>query len=213
VALTLLAGAVALVALSAGSAFAGQASSGQLLFYPCTSCHPLDVIPGTEKPNRPLPGGFQGHAIKLVGHDKLGAEACLACHDDMTRNPGMLKTIDGTLIDIKTGDVSLVCARCHSGKYAEFKAGTHGKHLASCVAQGCHDPHTPGFIYAPPLMPFVGTGFQFKVLATREPFKPLAAPAPDPPVETPWWVALVTVLGVAVAGGLVGMLALGRFKR
>ena len=215
VALILVSSAVALVALSAGPAFAGRASSGELLFYPCTSCHPVGEIPGTEKANRPLPGGFQGHSIVLVGHDKLGVghAACPVCHDDMMRDPGKLKAIDGSLVDIKTGDVSLVCYRCHSAKYKEFKAGTHGRHMPSCVAAGCHDAHTPGYIYASPLMPFVGVGFQFKVLPQREAFKPLAAPAPNTPVDTPWWVVLVAVVGVATAGGLVGMLASGRFKR
>jgi hypothetical protein len=207
--------ALAIVALCAGPAYAGQASSGKLLFYPCTSCHPVDEIPGTEKANRPLPGGFQGHSIVLEGHDKLGAGhgACPVCHDVMTRNPGMLKAIDGSLIDIKTGDLSLVCYRCHSAKYKEFKAGTHGKPFPSCVSRGCHDPHTPGFIYAPELMPFTGTGFQFQVLSHREPFTPLAAPAPAPAVTTPWWLFAVGVVGLAVAGGLVGMLVSGRFKR
>jgi len=213
--LSLTAAALALWALVAAPAFAGRASSGELLFYPCTSCHPVGEIAATGKADRALPGGFQGHQVVLAGHDKLGKgeAACLVCHDDMTRNPGMLKAIDGSLIDIKTGDISLVCFRCHSTKYNEFKAGTHGKHQASCVAAGCHDPHTPGYIYAPPLMPFVGTGFQFKVLSTREPFKALAAPAPNPPVSTPWWFAAIAALGMVTAGGLIGMLASGRFKR
>ena len=194
-------------------AFAGQASSGELLYYPCTSCHPVHMIPGTETPTRPLPNGFTGHKIVLVGHDKLGQgpdAACLTCHDDPARNPGMLKTADGTLIDIKTGDIALVCYRCHEAKYKEFKAGTHGKHKASCVAAGCHDPHTPGFIYADSLLPFTGTGFQFKVLPQREAFPALAPPAPVPPVQTPWWLTGITVLGVVVVGGLTGALVRGR---
>jgi hypothetical protein len=199
---------------SALPAFAGQAASGQLLFYPCTSCHPVTEIPGTEKSSRPLPGGFEGHAIVLEGHDALGKghAACPVCHDDMTRNPGKLKTADGSLVDIK-GDVALVCYRCHSTKYKEWKAGTHGKHLGKCTAAGCHDPHTPGFIYAGPSMPFTGTGFQFKVLSKREPFMPLASPAPPPLVEIPAWFFGVVALGVVVAGGLAGSLAYGRLKR
>jgi hypothetical protein len=194
------------------TAFAGQASSGELFFYPCTDCHPVQLIPGTQTPTRRLPNDFKGHGIVLEGHDKLGSQACLACHDDASRNPGMLKLADGTLIDIN-GDVSLVCYRCHSSKYKEFKAGTHGKHKTSCVVAGCHDPHTPGFIYASPLMPFIGSGFQFRVLSKREPFMPLAAPAPAPPITIPLWFVALVFAGLITVGGLAGNLVLGRSKR
>jgi hypothetical protein len=207
--------AAALLALPT-LACALQASSGELLYYPCTSCHPVHTIPGTGRPTKSLPNGFTGHKIVLEGHDKLGqapGTACLTCHDDPARNPGMLKTADGTLIDIKTGDLSLVCYRCHSTKYKEFRAGTHGKHKPSCVAAGCHDPHTPQAIYAAPLMPFVGTGFQFTVLSQREPFSALAPPAPAPAVATPSWFSALAVLGFVVVGGLAGTLVKGRSKR
>jgi len=206
---------VALLA-AATPAFAGQASSGGLLFYPCTSCHPVHLIPGTETPDRKLPNGFEEHQIELIGHDKLGKGEdgpCMACHDEPTRNPGKLKAIDGSLIDVKTGDIALVCYRCHSSKYKEWKAGTHGKRKPSCVSGGCHDPHTPQFIYAQPLVPFAGTGFQFKAVADREPFAPLAPPAPAPATVIPAWFAIVEALGVVVAGGLAGGLVLGRLKR
>lgn len=203
-----------LVLLPAATALAGQASSGELFFYPCTSCHPVHLVPGTQKPIGALPNGFQGHQIVLQGHDKLGVGngACLVCHDDPTRNPGMLKTADGSLVDIK-GDVALVCYRCHSTKYKEWKAGTHGKHQAKCTAAGCHDPHTPQFIYAAPLLPFVGSGFQFRVLSQREPFSPLAPPAPAPPVQIPSWFLALGAVGLVVAGGLGGKLLVGRLKR
>jgi hypothetical protein len=115
-------------------AFAGQASSGELFFYPCTNCHPVTMVPGpggTEHPAKPLPNGMSGHRIVLEGHDKLGNpdDACLVCHDDPARNPGKLKIAGGGFVDIK-GDISLVCYRCHEAKYREFKAGTHGKHQA-----------------------------------------------------------------------------------
>ncbi len=198
----------------AAPAFAGQASTGELFFYPCTSCHP--VAPGAVEAGRKFPNDFKGHEIELIGHDKLGKaeEACVVCHEDAEKNPGMLKTIDGGLVDI-TGEVSLVCAKCHSPQYALWKAGAHGKGFAKCTAAGCHDPHTPGWIYAGPLMPFVGTGFQFRVLPDKEPFTPLMAPAPRgiPPVETPVWFAVLVTLGVVAAGGLVGTLILGRSKR
>lgn len=221
--LRLLAPAVAVVAFALATAIpasAGQASSGQLFFYPCTQCHPVTMVPGpggVEVPSHPLPNGMTGHKIVLEGHDALGTPddqgiACLACHDEPTRNPGKLRIVGDAFIDIK-GDVSQVCYKCHSTKYKEFKAGTHGKHQASCVAAGCHDPHTPQYIYAPPLLPFVGTGFQFKVLPVRQPFTPLAAPAPAPAVETPTWFLIAALVGLAAALGLIGLLVIERPKR
>jgi hypothetical protein len=199
------------MAVSPAVALAGQAASGELLFYPCTSCHPVTMLPGTEQPSKRLPGGFKGHEIVLIGHKTLGqgSAACLVCHDDPSRDPSKLKLADGTLVDIK-GNVALVCYRCHSTKYKEWKAGTHGRHEAKCTAKGCHDPHTPQFIYADPLRPFVGNGFQFKVLSVRVPFEPLARPAPAPPVTIPWWFAAAAYLGLVVVGGLTGGLVMGR---
>jgi hypothetical protein len=198
-------------------AAAGQASSGALLFYPCTQCHPVTLVPGpngTRVPSRPLPNGMTQHSIKLEIHDALGGgavDACLSCHDDPGRNPGKLKLANGGFVDIK-GDVSLVCQTCHQEKYREFKEGIHGKSYASCVVAGCHDPHTPGYIYASPLRPFLGTGFQIKVFPVREPFKPLAPPAPAPPVDTPVWFMWVSIAGFLIVAGIIGMLVSERPK-
>lgn len=191
------------------SAFAGQASSGELFFYPCSSCHPV-----AEGATGALPNKFEGHRIVLQGHDKLGTAetACLACHDDPAKDPAQLKLADGSLIDIK-GDVAQVCFRCHSDKYKDWQIGVHGKDKPKCTSGGCHDPHTPGFMYAEPLRPFVATGFQFQVLSERTVFSPLAPPAPDPPVETPQWFAAVALVGVITAGSLLGSLFIGRSKR
>ena len=212
----LILGLIVLVALlsSPGRAIGGQAASGELLFYPCTSCHPVMLRPGTETPTKKLPNGFDGHQIMLEGHDALGrgSAACLVCHDDPSRDPGKLKLADGALVDIK-GDVALVCYRCHSDKYKQWKAGTHGRNQPKCTASGCHDPHTPSFIYAPALMPFVGNGFQFKGVAAREPFSPLARPAPAPSVETPAWFMTVAYAGLFVVGGMTGGLVMGRRRR
>lgn len=203
----LLASALWLLALAPAPALAGQASAGELFFYPCSSCHP--VVPGA-----PLPNEFKGHGIVLQGHDKLGKAdtACLACHDDPAKDPGKLKLADGSLIDI-TGHVAQVCYRCHSAKYQEWTAGIHGKNKPKCTSSGCHDPHTPGYIYAEPLRPFVATGFQFAAVSERVAFTPLAAPPPDPHVLTPPWYSAVALVGLVIAGGLLGSLFVGRSKR
>ena len=196
-------------------AFAGQASTGQLFFSPCTNCHPVTMVAGpggTEHPSRPLPNGMTGHKIVLESHDVLAAGgdigiACLTCHDDPSRNPGKLKIAGGKLIDI-TGDISLVCYTCHEAKYKEFKQGTHGKHFASCVAAGCHDPHTPNYIYFAPLKPFLGTGFQMRVVgANRVPFKPIMSPPLPPPTVNPTWFLIVVGVGLFLVVVIVVWLA------
>ncbi len=193
---------------------AGQAASGELFFHPCDGCHPVTKAGGTGRLSRTLPIKFEGHKVGLEGHEGLGKgkAACQACHDDAAKNPGMLKLADGSLVDIK-GDIAQVCYRCHSAKYKEWKAGTHGRNLPKCTAGGCHDPHTPAWIYAEPMLPFAGSGIQFKAVSEREPFLPLAPPAPPPAVETPRWFALMALFGVVIAGGQTARLVRGRRKR
>lgn len=201
----------ALVCLSfPGAAFAGHASTGKLAFYPCTRCHPVFVGPDGA-PNKPLPIGLKKHEITLEAHDILGAggKACLACHDDPTRNPGKLILADGSFVDV-TGDVSRVCQRCHFEKYSQWKVGIHGKRQAKCTSAGCHDPHTPSWIYVPALPPFLGTGFEVHAVNARLAFQPLAGPPLAPPVYTPVWLMVIFGLGAAIIISLLAYLTLGR---
>lgn len=206
-------GAAALLAaamLAPLPAFGGQASAGKLAFHPCTKCHP--VTDGGKS----LPNGFEKHEIELEIHDVLGRDeaACLRCHDDPTRDPGKLKLPDGSLIDIKDdAHLAEVCRTCHSAKYEEWQQGVHGKGLPKCTSAGCHDPHTPGWIFASALPPFTGTGFQFRVLPEREPFKPLAPPPVAPAVQTPAWLLALAAVGLGAVAGLAGKLVSGRAKR
>jgi len=211
---------VALSALALGyftlpaGAHAGQSSTGELAFYPCTQCHPVR-LDASGKPTKPLPVGMEKHEIVLEVHDILGEgdEACLACHDDPTRNPGKLILADGSFVDI-TGDVSRVCQRCHFEKYQQWTTGVHGKHEPKCSAAGCHDPHTPSWIYVAALPPFQGTGIEVNAVGDdREPFKPFAGPPVAPGVVTPSWLVAVTFLGLLVSVGIVGFLVVGRPKR
>lgn len=207
--------AFGLVFLSlAASAFAGQASTGELAFYPCDRCHPV-VLGPDGKPTKPLPIGLEKHEITLEKHDILGQgdKACLACHDVPTKNPGMLILPDGSLVPVN-GDTSRVCQRCHFEKYQQFMAGVHGKHQPKCTSAGCHDAHTPSWIFIAALPPFQGTGLEVKAVGTeREPFKPLAGPPVPPPVVTPLWFAIMASIGVVMCIGIVGSLFMGRSKR
>jgi hypothetical protein len=183
---------------SASSAFAGRSSTGEQAFYP----------------QPPLPNGFQKHTITLEVHDTLGKgdEACLACHDDPSRNPGMLLAPDRSLIDIK-GDVSRVCQTCHFEKYTEWKQGVHGNNMPKCSAAGCHDPHTPSWIYVAALPPFIGTGTEVRAVSEREAFTPLAGVPVAPPVSTPTSLVVVALIGAVMAAGALSLLIPGRAKR
>lgn len=215
---------VALIAIAAALiaapvvAHAGTASTGTLLFYPCTDCHPVSVD-AAGKPSHPLPVSFKGHGIKLESHDVLGtgSAACLVCHDAPTRNPGLLHAVDGTLIDVKTGDIAKLCQKCHFEKYDEFVAGIHGKKQTSCVAAGCHDPHSPGYFNVPALPPFLGTGVQVKLFPERVAFKPLPGPPTAPATFTPGWYGWAALalyaLAAVIAGGLIVTTIRGRQHR
>lgn len=190
----------------------GGAALGESLFYPCTSCHP--VVDGRAA--KRLPIDFKGHRIELESHDVLGegGSACVACHEDPARDPGKLKLIDGSLGDMDSDDdVARLCYRCHSEKYKEWTIGAHGKPTGKCTSAGCHNPHAPAWIYAEPLLPFVGTGFTARAVSDRQPFTPLAG-APEPaPVYTPWWLILATGVGGVVSAGLIGFITIGRRTR
>lgn len=204
---------VLVIAFTAPVAHAGLSSTGELAFYPCTECHPV-TIGQDGKPTPPLPNDFEKHEIELEMHDILGEgdQACLACHDQPSNNPGMLILPDGTLIDI-TGDVSRVCQRCHFEKYRDWQVGIHGKNALKCTSAGCHDPHTPSWIYVAALPPFQGTGIEVRAVSERESFKPMASPPVSPPVETPLWLTIAASLGGLVSASVIGYLILGRSKR
>jgi hypothetical protein len=213
---TLITAALAFLAASlifAVPAFAGHSSTGKAAFVPCTRCHPV-TVDDDGRPTKVLPNGFKKHEITLEVHDVLGKDeaACLACHDSPQRDPGKLLTPDGTLVDV-TGDVSRVCQKCHFEKYREWKAGIHGKRAPKCTSGGCHDPHTPSWIYVPALPPFLGTGIEVRAVSDRQPFKPLASPPIEAPVTTPLWLVIVTSIGAAVSAATVAFLVTGRSKR
>jgi hypothetical protein len=208
----LLAAAV-LSLVGAAQAFAGQSSTGKQAFVPCTRCHPV-FVDADDKPTKPLPNGFKKHEITLEVHDILGkgGEACLACHSSPTEDPGKLKTPDGSLVDV-TGDVSRVCQKCHFEKYRDWQAGIHGKRAPKCTSSGCHDPHTPSWMYVAALPPFQGTGMEVRAVSTREPFKPLASPPLPAPVTTSLWLVILASFGAVVSAGIVAYLVLGRPRR
>jgi hypothetical protein len=208
----LLLAAVALLSLTR-IAWAGQSATGELAFHPCTQCHPV-TLGADGKPTKPLPIGLEQHQITLEVHDILGKDdaACLACHDDPAKNPGMLILADGSMVEI-TGDVSRVCQRCHFEKYREWEVGIHGNNQPKCSAAGCHDPHTPSWIYMAALPPFQGTGVEIRAVADREPFKPLPGPPVTPPVHTPAFLIVLAAFGVVAIAASVGYLVVGRSKR
>lgn len=197
------------LAVGAPVALAGQASSGELVFYPCATCHPVINGVPTGKP----PNDFEGHQIVLESHDVLGEgnAACVVCHEDPARDPGELRALGGGFVEVG-GDVSLHCATCHSGMYHEWLDGIHGRTQPTCTSAGCHNPHTPSWIYGEPLPPFMNTGFEVRAVSNRIPFTPLAAYPAKPPVYTPMWLWLVAAAGAVVVAGLVVFTIRGRLR-
>ncbi len=96
---------------------------------------------------------------------------------------------------------------------SEWQAGIHGKRQPKCTSAGCHDPHTPSWIYVAALPPFQGTGIEVHAVGEREPFKPMASPPVQPPVYTPIWLSIMAALGVVASAGIIGFLVLGRRTR
>ncbi len=204
---------VALAAAPVPQAQARLSSSGELAFHPCDQCHPVE-LDAEGKPTKPLPVDLEKHETELEVHDILGEgdKACLACHDDPASNPGQLILPDGSFVDV-TGDVSRVCQRCHFEKYRDWEAGIHGKNQPKCSAAGCHNPHSPSWIYIEALPPFLGTGIEVHAVSEREPFTPLAGPPVPPPVETPLWLSIVSALGAVTSAGIVSILIVGRRRQ
>ena len=205
--------AVTLLAVFAAPALAGQASSGQLFFYPCTSCHP--IAPGSIAAGRQLPNGFKSHQIVLEGHDSLGQgkAACLACHEDAAKNPGMLKTLDGSLVEI-TGDVSLVCARCHSGKYAEWQEGhPRSQHAQVHRVRLPRPPHARSSSTPVRCSRLWGAASSSRCCPRRRRSCRCRSAPRTPKPYTPAWFAVAVMLGVVAAGGIVVKLTQGRSKR
>lgn len=209
VAFAVVAGCLTMATSAEAAAATGRAGTGDLLFYPCSTCHPTGGSAGERK----LPNGFEKHQIVLGAHRALGTDetGCLVCHESPEKDPGRLKTLTGT-VSI-TGDVSRVCYTCHSAIYNEWKAHIHGKREAKCTASGCHDPHAPSSMFGKALLPFVGNGFEFNVLPEQAPFMPLATPGGPAPVETPSWLMWAALVGVVSAGGMITSLVRGRSKR
>ncbi len=92
--------------------------------------------------------------------------------------------------------------------------GIHGRNEAKCTSAGCHDPHTPSWIYIAALPPFQGTGMEVRAVGSeREGFKPFASPPVAPPVYTPMWLTVMAAIGLFTAAAIVGFMILGRRTR
>ncbi|RJQ52061.1 MAG: hypothetical protein C4521_10975 [Actinobacteria bacterium] len=120
----------------------------------------------------------------------------------------MLKVAEGKFVSV-TGDVSLICYRCHSTKYRQWKAGTHGKG-PSCAASGCHDPHNPVWIGIRPVIPFLGNSIEVKAVGERESFTALPGPPGRPEIPDFLSMKILTVLGLI---GIVSAFVLAERKR
>ncbi|MCL4554581.1 MAG: NapC/NirT family cytochrome c [Actinobacteria bacterium] len=145
--------------------------------------------------------------IELDSHEKLGSptrDACQVCHDMVVGEASYFILIDGSQVPFIEENVPRLCYRCHSNKYNEWQAGTHGKPgRASCIT--CHSPHRPGRFKVAPLPPFLDEPISFRVGPYAEPFTPLPPPADDPPSPSLPELEIVAILVFLLSGGLVGI--------
>ena len=126
---------------------------GRPLRVSCESCHSLrETKPMPSRPEE-LKEFHQGLQVR---HGEL---ACTSCHQ--AKEPRTLHLATGEPLPMT--EVVTLCAQCHGPQYRDFKAGAHGGMTGywdlsrgdrvrnNCVS--CHDPHTPKYAGAHPVMP------------------------------------------------------------
>ena len=196
-------------------AYAGKASTGELAFEPCDRCHPVVLGPDGE-PTKPLPNGFKKHEIELEAHDILGEgdKACVVCHDEPTKNPGMLLTADGTPGVRHRRDLQGVPAvpfrevRAVAAGYSRQEPAQVHVSWMPRPAHALVDIHRRTAAF-----PRDRHGGAWRSESEREGFKPFASPPVQPPVYTPLWLSIMAAIGVFTAAGIVGFMILGRRTR
>ena len=117
------------------------ARTGEIVKYPCSSCHekPLEVVPASE-----LRG--VAHADIELNHADLSTLTCTSCH--AADNLDSLHSLTGKPIEF---DHSYqVCAQCHTQQVEDWEGGAHGKRVGGWApprvietCTSCHNPHDP----------------------------------------------------------------------
>lgn len=114
----------------------------QIKSFACIECHskPLAQMKGLD--------GKKAHWDIKLNHANSEIMNCATCHNGNDMNN--LKTLTGKNIDFNLS--YNVCAQCHSGQFADWKGGAHGKKVAgwappraSMTCVNCHNPHSPSF--------------------------------------------------------------------
>ncbi len=126
---------------------------GRPLRVPCESCHSLRE----DKPMPSRPADLKEfHTGLRIQHGQL---ACISCHQ--AKEPRTLHLATGEPLPMT--EVVTLCAQCHGPQARDFRAGAHGgmtghwdlsrggRTRNNCVS--CHDPHTPQYPGARPVMP------------------------------------------------------------
>jgi predicted CXXCH cytochrome family protein len=123
--------------------------------FPCTGCHDPKLPVNTQRRVLRAP-----HSDIQLHHDEEH-RWCLDCHNADNRD--VLRSASGAPIPF--AESYRLCGQCHGDKYADWKAGVHGKRTGEwdgrkdyllCVS--CHDPHAPRFKPTQPLPPPVRPG-------------------------------------------------------
>ena len=115
-----------------------MARTGDIVKYPCSSCHdkPLEVATSSETP----------HPDIQLNHADSSILTCTSCH--ASDNLDSLHSLTGQAIDF---DHSYqVCAQCHTQQAEDWEGGAHGKRVGGWApprvietCTSCHNPHDP----------------------------------------------------------------------
>ncbi|MBN1205949.1 MAG: hypothetical protein JXB05_13615 [Myxococcaceae bacterium] len=125
---------------------------GRPLRVPCATCHSLaDARPMPSRPEQ-LQAFHRGLQFR---HGEL---SCTSCHQ--ADAPRSLHLATGQALPMT--EVMTLCSQCHGPQARDYKAGAHGgmtgywdlsrggRTRNNCVS--CHDPHTPKYAGAHPVM-------------------------------------------------------------
>jgi hypothetical protein len=131
----------------------GVDALGQPLRVPCVTCHSL------KEPARMPDAPEALQAFHRGLQFRHGTNACTSCHQ--ADAPQSLHLATGEPLPMT--EVVTLCSQCHGPQARDFKAGAHGgmtghwdlsrgdRTRNNCVS--CHDPHTPKYAGALPVMP------------------------------------------------------------
>lgn len=125
-------------------------TTGKVAVANCANCH------GWRKPVTERRILVAPHDGVTLAHGQGAGLWCLDCHH--LQNPATLKGREGQAFPFAQAQEN--CAVCHNRQTRDWRAGVHGKRVASWQGERtvqrcavCHDPHAPRFAGIVPSSP------------------------------------------------------------